>query len=94
MRFCIGVCVCVCVCARARARARGEGDGGSGTPEFADITRPGLLTNADRVILVVRFLAPGAEMGAPPAVEPERDALARCGIFTGLFACLYVRHFA
>ena len=30
-------------------------------------------------------------MAAPPAVV-ERDALARCGIFTGLFACLFVGH--
>ena len=39
-----------------------------------------------------RFLALGAEMAAPSADAVERDALARWGIFTGLFACLFVRH--
>ena len=31
-------------------------------------------------------------MAAPPAAV-ERDTLARCDIFTGLFACPYVRRF-
>ena len=45
----------------------------------------------DRIAIRLRVLALSAEMAAP-AVAPERDALARCGIFTGLFACLFVRH--
>ena len=48
-------------------------------------------SNRDRVAIPLCFRALSAEMTAPPAAV-ERDALARCGIFTGLFACLFVRH--
>ena len=48
-------------------------------------------SNGDRIAIRLRFRALSAEMAAPPAAV-ERDALARCGIFTGLFACLFVRH--
>ena len=40
----------------------------------------------------LRFLARSTVMAAPP-VAPVRDALARFGILTGLFACLFARHF-
>merc|ERR1719261_8865 len=46
----------------------------------------------DRSAIRLRFRALSAEMAAPSAAV-ERDTLARCGIFTGLFACVYVRHF-
>ena len=48
-------------------------------------------SNGDRIAIRLRFRALSAEMAAPPAAV-ERDTLARCGIFTGLFACVYVRH--
>ena len=48
-------------------------------------------SNGDRIAIRLRFLALSAEMAAPPAAV-ERDALARCVVFTGLFACLFVRH--
>merc|ERR1711920_261146 len=50
-------------------------------------------TYGDRILQRVPFLAPSAEMAAPPAAVKESDALACYGIFTGLFACVYVRRF-
>ena len=46
-------------------------------------------SNGDRIAIRPLFVAPSAEMVAPPVVI-ERDASARCGIFTGLFAGLFV----
>ena len=46
--------------------------------------------NRDRIGVPCPLLAPSAEMDAPPAALKERDASARCGIFTGLFAGLFV----
>ena len=48
-------------------------------------------SNGDRSAIRLRFRALSTEMAAPPAVK-ERDTLARCDVFTGLFACLFVRH--
>ena len=47
--------------------------------------------NGDHIGTRPPFLTLGTEMTTPPAVK-ERDALARCDIFTGLVACLYVRY--
>merc|ERR1712032_1519087 len=47
-------------------------------------------SNGDRTAIRYRFRASSAEMAAP-LVAPERDTLAVCGVFTGLFACLFVR---
>ena len=49
-------------------------------------------SNRDRFVVPLPFLALGAEMNAPSAAV-ERDALARCDICAGTFACQFVRHF-
>ena len=41
--------------------------------------------------IAVRLRTLGAEMAATPA-DVECDTLARCGIFAGLFARLFIRH--
>ena len=48
-------------------------------------------SNGDRFAILLPFPALSAVMTAPPA-GIERDAPARCGIFAGPFAGLFVRH--
>ena len=49
-------------------------------------------SNGDRIAIRLLVVAPSAEMAAPPVII-ERDAPARGGNFTGLFAGLFVWHF-